>query len=160
MSEATVERREIAAQPIVFIRRDVARAALADAIGECLGAVYLHCQNGGLAIGGPPFTRYVSTEKEGRLSVEIGMPLAAPAGAPESGEGGIEAGFLAGGSVAFAVHIGDYAQLGETYGTLERWIEENGYRAGGAPWESYVTDPGDHPDSADWRTEVYWPIVE
>jgi len=34
----------------------------------------------------------------------------------------------------------------------------NGVRAGGAPWESYVTDPGEHPDPADWRTEVYWPL--
>ena len=29
----------------------------------------------------------------------------------------------------------------------------------GAPWESYVTDPADHPDPADWRTEVYWPLA-
>ena len=43
---------------------------------------------------------------------------------------------------------------------LERWIEANGYRTGGAPWESYITDPADLPDPADWRTEVYWPLEQ
>jgi hypothetical protein len=28
----------------------------------------------------------------------------------------------------------------------------------GAPWESYLTDPGQHPDPKDWKTEVFWPI--
>jgi effector-binding domain-containing protein len=158
MSEPKVERREVAAQPVVFIRRDVARAGLADAIGECLGAVYLHCQNSGLAFGGPPFTRYTTMADE-HITVEIGMPLAASAGDGKLGDGGIEAGFLAGGPVACAVHVGDYAELGTTYAALERWMAANGCRAAGAPWESYVTDPGDHPDTADWRTEVYWPIL-
>jgi AraC family transcriptional regulator len=42
---------------------------------------------------------------------------------------------------------------------MERWMEANGYRPGGAPWESYVTDPGEFPDVKDWRTEVYWPLA-
>ncbi len=59
-----------------------------------------------------------------------------------------------------AVHAGSYEQLAETYAALERWIEENGFRAGGVPWESYITDPADFPDTGDWRTEVYWPLAE
>ena len=47
----------------------------------------------------------------------------------------------------------------ETNAAVERWIEEHGFRVGGAPWESYVTDPAQHPDPADWRTEVYWPLA-
>jgi AraC family transcriptional regulator len=159
MSEPRIERREVVAQPVVFIRRDVTRAGLADAIGECLGAVYLHWQNNSLAFGGPPFTRY-TTMAEGRLTVEIGMPLAVPAGEGKLSDGGVEAGYLGGGTAACAVHAGDYARLGETYDALERWIVANGYHAAGAPWESYLTDPGDHPDAEDWRTEVYWPIAE
>ena len=37
---------------------------------------------------------------------------------------------------------------------IERWIEANGYRTNGAPWEWYVTDPGQHPNPADWRTDA------
>jgi hypothetical protein len=38
-------------------------------------------------------------------------------------------------------------------------MDANGYRPGGAPWESYVTDPGEFPDSKDWRPEIYWPLA-
>jgi hypothetical protein len=31
---------------------------------------------------------------------------------------------------------------------------------GGAPWESYVTDPADFPNPDDWRTEIYWPLSD
>ena len=30
-------------------------------------------------------------------------------------------------------------------------MEKNGVRPGGAPWESYITDPADHPDQVSQR---------
>lgn len=33
-----------------------------------------------------------------------------------------------------------------------------GHSPNGPPWEVYVTDPAEHPDSADWRTEIHWPV--
>ena len=84
------------------------------------------------------------------------MPLAAPAAAA----GEMQPGVLRGGPVALGIHAGPYEQLPETYAAIEQWIEAGGWRAGGAPWESYVTDPAQHPDPADWRTEVYWPLAE
>jgi hypothetical protein len=38
-------------------------------------------------------------------------------------------------------------------------MDTNGVRPGGAPWETYLTDPADLPDPADWRTEVCWPLA-
>ena len=108
----------------------------------------------GLAITGRPFTRYLSTGP-GLFNIEVGIPVAAT----PTGEGDVAAGTLPGGAVAVAMHGGSYDQLTDTYAALERWIESNGYRISGAPWESYITDPADHPDPADWRTEVYWPIA-
>jgi AraC family transcriptional regulator len=84
------------------------------------------------------------------------MPLAAPA----AGEGEMEAGFLHAGAVALGVHAGPYEGLPETHLAIDRWLEEQGYRVAGPPWEQYVTDPGEHPDPADWRTEVYWPLAK
>jgi effector-binding domain-containing protein len=43
---------------------------------------------------------------------------------------------------------------------MEVWMENNGNRPGGAPWESYITDPADHPDTAEWRTKIYWPLAK
>ena len=153
MPTLSIERREIAAQNILFVRLRAGRHEIANAIGEGLGKAFPYSQRLGLAIAGRPFTRYLSTGP-GLFSIEVGMPVAAP----PQGEGVVEAGTLPAGPVAVATHAGPYDQLSETYAALERWIESNGYRIGGAPWESYITDPADHPDPADWRTEVYWPL--
>ena len=153
MPTLSIERREIAAQNILFVRLRAGRHEIANAIGEGLGKAFPYSQRLGLAIAGRPFTRYLSTGP-GLFSIEVGMPVAT---APQ-GEGVVEAGTLPAGPVAVATHAGSYDQLSETYAALERWIESNGYRIGGAPWESYITDPADHPDPADWRTEVYWPL--
>jgi AraC family transcriptional regulator len=93
--------------------------------------------------------------RDGRMTIECGVPLAMPG----AGDGDIVAGELPGGPVASTVHAGPYEQLGETYRALERWMVEQGLRPAGAPWESYVTDPAEHPDPADWRTLVHWPIA-
>jgi AraC family transcriptional regulator len=155
MPTLSIERRQIAPQHILFVRFRVARHELAAAIGEGLGKAFPYSQRAGLAIAGRPFTRYLSTGP-GLYSIEVGMPVAT---AP-NGEGQVAAATLPGGPVVVAVHAGPYDQLAEAYAALERWIEANGYRTGGAPWESYITDPADLPDPADWRTEVYWPLKE
>lgn len=154
MPTISIERRELNAQPILFIRRQVAQSEIANTLGQCLGMVFGHCQKEGHALAGQPFTRYPSAGP-GLVTIEAGIPLVAPA--PGSGE--IEAGFLQEGPAAVAVHGGPYDQLKETYAAIERWVQGEGAEVAGPPWEIYVTDPGDHPDPNDWRTEVYWPIA-
>lgn len=155
MPMISIERRELIAQPILFIRRQAAQSEIPDVLGQCLGMVFGHCQKAGHALAGMPFTRYPSVGP-GLITLEAGCPVAESA----PGDGEIEAGFLEAGPAAVAVHAGPYDQLKETYAAVERWIEEQGASMGGPPWEVYITDPGDHPDPKDWRTEVYWPIME
>jgi AraC family transcriptional regulator len=155
MPMLTIGRRELTPQPMLFVRRRCARDELSKAIGECLGGAFSLAQRAGHALGGRPFTRYVSTGA-GLLAIEAGCPVAAPA----PGEGEVEAGFLQGGPAAVAMHAGSYDELAATYAAMERWMDDNGYRPSGPPWESYVTDPAEHANPADWRTEIYWPIAE
>lgn len=153
MPVPSIVRKEISPQNVLFIRRRIARNELQGMLAECFGKLYTHSQKLGLPLAGFPLARYVSTAR-GLWTVEAAVPLAAPV----SAEGEMEAGVLPGGPVAFAIHEGQYEALWETNAAIERWIEANGFRVGGAPWEWYVTDPGEHPDPADWRTEVYWPL--
>jgi AraC family transcriptional regulator len=153
MPTLSIARRELTPQPILFVRMRAARHELSTAIGQGLGKAYPLALSSGAAVVGRPFTRYLSTGP-GLFNIEVGMPVS---GAP-AGQGDVEAGSLPGGAVAVATHAGSYEQLSETYAALERWIEENGHSTAGAPWESYITDPTEHPDPAEWRTEVYWPI--
>jgi AraC family transcriptional regulator len=153
MPTLSIARQELAPQPILFVRMRAGRHELSTAIGQGLGKAYPLALSSGAAVVGRPFTRYLSTGP-GLFNIEVGMPVSGP----PAGEGDVEAGSLPGGPVAVAMHGGSYEQLSETYAALERWIEENGHSTTGAPWESYITDPTEHPDPADWRTEVYWPI--
>lgn len=154
MPTVSIERREIPEQPILFVRLRVARHELASAIGEGVGKAYPYAQRSGFAIAGHPITRYHSTGP-GLYDIDVCIPLDSPA----PGEGDVLAGVLPAGPAAVAVHIGPYDRLPETYAALERWMESNGLRSGGAPWESYVTDPGENPDAETWRTDVYWPVA-
>ena len=154
MPTVSIERQEIAAQSVLFVRSKVARHELAAAIGSSIGRSYAQAQKAGAALAGRPYTRYTEMSA-GLLTIECGMPTAAPA----AGEGAVEAGTLPGGAMAVGMHAGHYDQLTETYAAIERWMDAQGLQPGGAPWESYVTDPADHPDPSTWRTLVYWPIA-
>ncbi len=105
MPTLSITRVQGAAQPVLPIRRGIARADLPSMLSECFGKLFAHGHQAGLAIAG--------------------WPLATPA----DGAGEMEPGVLPAGPAA-------------------------------APWESYVTDPAQHPDPADWRTEVYWPLAQ
>lgn len=153
MPTLSLERRDLPSTPVVFMRFRRARHELPAAIAEGAGRSYAHAQSAGLAIVGHPYTRFLSTGP-GLLTFEVGVPLAA-AGA---GAGEVEAGALPAGPAACAVHAGPYDGLPETYAALERWMEAEGLRPSGPPWEAYLTDPADYPDPADWRTEVSWPV--
>jgi AraC family transcriptional regulator len=155
MPMLSIERRILEAHPTLSVRRRAARHELAQAIGEGVGKVYTYAQQAGVALAGHPFTRYFSAGP-GLLTIEVGFKLAARA----MGEGEVEAGELPAGPAVVAVHGGPYDQLAETYAAAERWIEENKMRPADAPWEWYVTDPAEHPDPKDWRTEVFWPVAQ
>ena len=150
----SITRKEIAPQHILFISRRIAPNERKEALGECFGKLFSYGAKTGLPIAGWPLCRL--NRGPGLLTIEPAMPLAAPA----TGEGEMQSGELPGGPVALGIHAGPYEGLDETYAAVERWIEANGFRPDGAPWEQYVTDPGEHPNPADWRTEVYWPLAK
>jgi effector-binding domain-containing protein len=86
------------------------------------------------------------------MTIEAGVPLVEPA----TPEGEMQYCELPGGPVVFAVHGGPYDQLGDTHAAILRWMQEQKLRVEGPHWEWYVTDPGEHPNPADWRTHIYY----
>ena len=126
MATPTIERKELTAQPALVVKRRIARAEIAKTIAEGLGKTYPHALQNGLAIAGRPFARY-SDVGPGLMTIEVGTPLATPA----AGAGDIESITLPGGPAAFAVHMGPYDTLQNTYAAIERWMEEQGVRSSG-----------------------------
>jgi len=58
------------------------------------------------------------------------------------------------------VHAGAYDSLGDTYRTLGAWVARHADHAGDRTREWYVVSAADTADTAAWRTEVAWPIIQ
>jgi AraC-like DNA-binding protein/effector-binding domain-containing protein len=149
----SITRKEIAPQPVLVVERRVKPSEIAATLAEVLGLVFQHGQRAGVAFAGQPFTRYMDWGP-GMLTIQAGLPIATPG----TGEGEVRAETLPGGPVATTIHSGAYDKLTEAHAALQVWIEEQGFRSAGTPWEVYVTDPADYPDPADWKTEIFWPV--
>lgn len=145
--------REIQSQPIVGIRAITTMEEIKQVIGALFGEVMDYLTGNGLAPAGMPFTIYHEMDAE-RLEMECGMPVASPVEGTER----VRPGELPAGKVATVTHMGPYEQLGQTWSALMKWMEEEDLQAAGAPWEVYVTDPGEEPDQSKWRTDIFFPI--
>jgi AraC family transcriptional regulator len=152
----SITKKELSPQPVLIVRRRVKRSEIAATIGEVLPPIFIYAQQNGIALAGLPFTRYVEMGP-GLVTMEPGMRVVAPA--VVSGQGEIVAETLPGGPAATTIHTGPYDTLSDAYAAIEQWIEAEGLAAAGAPWESYITDPAEHPDPKDWKTEVFWPLA-
>jgi AraC family transcriptional regulator len=137
----------------LITRRSISRTQIPATLAECYGEIIGVVHEQSLTFSGRPFARYPKVGY-GLITIEPGLPVA---GNPRT-KGAVEAVTLPGGSVLVGLHSGKYEQLDETYAALERWMEQNQAKSAGAPWESYLNDPADYPDPADWRTEICWPL--
>lgn len=141
------------AQPFLFRAAQCEQSAIAETLGTCLGAVSAHVTRAGYTMVGPPLTRYVSWGP-GLISLEAGLPVAPGA----NGEGDIQLGELPAGRAVTTVHTGPYDGLGDAHAAVEKWIAAEELEVAGAPWEVYLTDPGEVPNPDEWMTQIVWPV--
>ncbi len=149
----SVTKKTLTPQPALAVRRTIKPDGIAKALSEMFPQVAVYAQQSGIAMAGAPYARYLSM-KGNEWVIEAGFPVAAPA----AGSDEVIAAALPGGPAAFTIHSGPYDKLRDTHSAVHDWIVEQKLDAAGAPWESYVTDPGQHPDPKDWKTEVYVPL--
>jgi effector-binding domain-containing protein len=159
--EAVLFVEERGPQPVLSIRTNVAVSQLAQAQDETLGELWRSMQARGLTSVGPPFVRYHAFG-ETETDVELGVPVDRGA----TGEDRIDAGALPGGAAITTWHLGAHDSLGDAYGRLNVWLEENEREAAGPPWEVYwwidasqEPDPSSWPAPTEWRTELVQPIA-
>jgi effector-binding domain-containing protein len=53
---------------------------------------------------------------------------------------------------------GSYTQTGSAYTRIENYISTNRLEIKGSPWEVYLTDPLNQPDTSKWQTDIYYPV--
>ncbi|MFW6174480.1 MAG: GyrI-like domain-containing protein [Chloroflexota bacterium] len=140
-------------QPALAMRRSARSTEVAQALSEALPAAWQHARDRGIQLAGPPFTRFLDMEED-RLELQAGFPTFEH----PTGSGKVDAIVLPGGQILTALHYGPYEDLNYAYEAMLEWMEENGKEPAGTPWEVYVTDPGEEPDSSRWQTRVHWPV--
>lgn len=137
------------------MREQVPMARLTEFFPRAFGATMAAAQAQGLALAGPPFGKYYGIPGE-TVDVEAGFPVAGAV----SDVDGVFAGTLPAGRVVQAVHVGPYDTLPDTYGEVQRWVDERGLSTQPLMWESYQTDPGEQPDPSQWQTVIVIPLDE
>lgn len=148
-----IVRTTLEAQPVLFCSGRASMAELATLLGQLLPKVFGYATESGATMVGPPFVRYTEFS-ENEIAIEAGMPVAPGA----AGKGDIELGELPAGPAASTIHTGPYDGLRDAHEAVEAWIRTQGTSPSGAPWEVYLTDPGEVPDPANWKTQVLWPV--
>lgn len=149
-----IQRTTLQPQPILYCPAQVKMTEMANALGELLPKVFGHATQSGATMVGPPFVRYLNMAET--LDIQAGLPVAPGAAATDD----ILLGELPGGAALTTIHTGPYDGLPAAYAALQAWMKDNAVQPSGAPWEVYLTDPGEVPNPAEWKTQVIWPIAE
>ena len=108
-----IEKKELAAQPVLVARRRVKRSEIAMAITEVLPHIFQDAQQHGIALSGHPFTGYVEVGA-GLMTIEPGirvvgpLPAEAAAARQAAASGGVVEDMLPAGPAAVTTHMGPY----------------------------------------------------
>lgn len=152
-----IEQKELGLQHVLLMRKRVARPEIGATIASALGPIFAFAQQHGIAFSGHPISRYLEMGP-GMVTMEVAMRIVSPVPPHVPTAADLLLDTLPAGPVACTTHVGPYDTLHNAYAALEQWIAAHGLAAAGAPWEDYVTDPTEHPDPQEWRTDVYWPV--
>ena len=128
-------------------------AEVAQTLGQILPAIFGHATAEGIAMVGPPTTLYVEWGP-GMATIEAGMPVAAGT----QGKDDILVRTLPAGNAAITIHTGSYDGLGDAHAAMETYLHEHGLERDGPLREVYLTDPGEVPNPAEWKTQIVWPL--
>lgn len=130
-------------------------AAIGNEMGALYGQLQAHMQRKGIAPTGQPMSVHY-TINDSIWDTEISFPVNEADAQP--GSGGINSGQTYAGKVLAVTHMGDYMLLDDTHKEIKKYMEYKNLTAAGNAYEIYVTDPGNVPDTAQWKTEIYYPI--
>jgi AraC family transcriptional regulator len=148
-----MEIRHLEPQPYACMAATTTPREVGAALHRILPEVDKYLASSGLQAVGRPLARYYRYDRD-VVELDAGIRVAIAG----EGNGVVAVKELPGGDVAVGVHVGPRTKLKETYDALAAWLAQQGRTPGEAPWEVYVTDPADEPDSTRWQTEIYWPI--
>lgn len=136
------------------IRLTIPRAEMRGVMGPGIRELMSVVAAQGITPAGPWFTHHLRMEP-GIFDFEIGVPVMSPV----EPSGRVQPGRLPASTVARTVYRGGYEGLPNAWSEFQAWIATNGHQAAPDLWEIYAAGPESSTDPANWRTELYRPLV-
>ncbi len=121
-----------------------------------LGEMVMHLRANGQEPKGAPIAIYYarSNGEKSQVDLEMGIPATEKVDSTER----IKYKEMGARNALMYRHFGGYTSLEKSYKKVTDFMNENNIAAIGAPWEEYVTNPGQQPDSSKWETRIYFPL--
>ncbi len=115
-----------------------------------------YCENEQLEVTGKPTVMWYTFDPEGFCVYEAIIPVKQLDDVPE----GMYKGIIPEIQVLTALYTGHPLKTSHLYQQLLDY--QNQYQLGilGVPWEVYLTDPVEEPDTNKWQVRVYYPVTD
>lgn len=145
---------QTADQLTAFLHLTVPCSEIQNVMGPGIGEVMAAVAAQGISLTGPWFTHHLRRPTDS-FDFEICVPISAPMTAA----GRVKPGLWPAMTVARTVYHGGYEGLGAAWGEFLSWVAASGHSPAPDLWERYVVGPESSPNPADWRTELYQPVL-
>jgi len=150
-----IEETTLEPQIALVVRDSAGPQSYNQVMGKAYGEIMSVVQSNKLNVSGPPFTVALTWDSVTMSSVmDIGIPVEKA----EKGKGRVHVQEFPGQKVVMAYYFGPYEKIAHTYHVLDQYIKENEKQVIGSPWEIYITDPMNEPDTMKWETRVAFPV--
>lgn len=146
---------ELAPQPALVVRCTAGADEIAAVMARRLADVRACANECGAVVSGAPFTRILRFEDDGRLEIEVGLPVLEET----AGSGPVEYVELPGGRCVTLVHEGPYGRLALAHLALDVWLESEGWLPVSPRWVSYLAGPAEQTRPEEWRTVLAQPVA-
>lgn len=152
-SKWTVEVVETESALVLTTKLTTTPAEMPTVFGDAFGKILMEMGNQKLHQAGPVFAIYHNYSPES-IDMEPGIPV------DKAGKtvGDINAYELPSAKAMKIDYYGSYDRMEEAHGFIDEWAKANNMTFAGSPWEVYVTDPSNEPDTTKWLTKIYYPV--
>jgi effector-binding domain-containing protein/ribosome-associated toxin RatA of RatAB toxin-antitoxin module len=148
-----IENTTVKAATYLAVRDTASIWTIGDKLGRHFGEIQAAMAKQKLNIAGPTFAIYYSDSK-----TNWELDACVPVDKAGKDDGNIKTGELKAGNAVVANYWGNYDKMGDAWKGLQAYMDANGKKATGPPWEVYLATPMTEKDTAKWHTAIYFPV--
>jgi len=151
---SAIEEVDLTPQWVITMRDTTDLASISAKIGAAYGNIMTYMASNGIAMASQPVAFWYDFNREANSVVmEPGIPVSDSVAVGK----GMKLVKVSGRAIK-TTKMGSYHELQPAYDALQAYMQQKGLSPRGAPWEVYVTDPMEVKDTAQWQTDIYYPI--